>query len=155
MLKIWCSLVKGLQSCQLSNFESDWTPGVLEPRLNALAHTSAGMAEAADFFLRTLTLTASNFAALWPLHLKFLEVKDLNLSLKFFKFQGAGSILRVGFAWSKWPHFQRVYLVTVCKQSLMAVDKIYIFGTIIVSGFTRFMLFFLKNVASKFTIVIS
>ena len=30
----------------------------------ALAHTSAEMAEAADFFLRSPTLTASNFAAL-------------------------------------------------------------------------------------------
>ena len=39
-------------------------PGKLKTRLNALAHNLAGMAEAADFFLRTPTLAASNFAAL-------------------------------------------------------------------------------------------
>ena len=39
-------------------------PGVLEPGPIALAHTSAGMAEAADFFLRSPTLTASNSVAL-------------------------------------------------------------------------------------------
>ena len=54
----------GLQSCWLSIFENDWTPGVLEPGPNVLAHTLAGMAEAADFFLRPLTLTASSFEAL-------------------------------------------------------------------------------------------
>ena len=61
---IWGLLVKGLQSCWLSNFENDLTPGGLKPGPIALAHTSAGMAEAADFFLRSPTLTASNFAAL-------------------------------------------------------------------------------------------
>ena len=33
----------------------------------------------------------------------------------------AGSTLRMGFALSKWPHFHRVYLVTVHKRSSMAV----------------------------------
>ena len=37
------------------------------------------------------------------------------------KVQGAGSTLRVGFTMSKWPHFHRVYLVTVCKRSYIAV----------------------------------
>ena len=64
MLKIWSLLVKGLQSYQPSNFENDSTPGVLEPGPNALAHNSGGMAEAADFFLGTPTLTTINFAAL-------------------------------------------------------------------------------------------
>ena len=36
----------------------------LKPGPNALAHTLAGMAKAADFFLRGPTLTASNFATL-------------------------------------------------------------------------------------------
>ena len=36
----------------------------IEPGPNALVHKSAGMAEAADFFLRPPTLTASNFEAL-------------------------------------------------------------------------------------------
>ena len=38
------------------------------------------------------------------------------------KFQEAGSILRVNFALSKWSHFHRVYLVTVCKRKLVAVE---------------------------------
>ena len=54
--------IKGLQ--RASNFENDSTPGVLEPRLNALAHNAGGMAEAADFFVRTPILKASNFEAL-------------------------------------------------------------------------------------------
>ena len=79
------------------------------------------MDKAADFFLRTPTLTASNFAAIWPTDPKFLALKDLDFFLKCDKFQGAGSILRVDFAQSKWPHFYRVYLVTVCKGRLIAV----------------------------------
>ena len=59
MLKIWGMYIKGLQ--RASNFENDSTPGVLEP---GLAHNAGGMAKAADFFLRTPTLTASNFEAL-------------------------------------------------------------------------------------------
>ena len=49
-------------------------------------------------------------------------MKDLYLFLKHFKFQGAVSVLRVDFAQSKWPHFHRVYLVTVCKRSFIAVS---------------------------------
>ena len=64
MLKIGGLYIKGLQSCQLSNFENDWSGPGFEPRPNAIADNSGGMAEAADFFLRTPTLKASNFAAL-------------------------------------------------------------------------------------------
>ena len=53
-----------MQSYWPSNFENESTPGQLEPGPNAIAHHSGGMAEAADFFLRTPTLTASNFVAL-------------------------------------------------------------------------------------------
>ena len=56
-------LAKGQQSCRPSNFENDSTSGKLEPGPNALAYNSAVMAEAADFFLRTSTLTTSNFEA--------------------------------------------------------------------------------------------
>ena len=35
-----------------------------EPGQNTLAHTFAGMAKVTDFFSRTPTLTASNYAAL-------------------------------------------------------------------------------------------
>ena len=64
MLKIWGLYVKGLQSYWPPNFENDWTLSQLEPRPNAIAHNSGGMAEVADFFLRTPTLAANNFAAL-------------------------------------------------------------------------------------------
>ena len=97
-------------------------PG-FEPGLNALAHRLGGMAEAADFFLRTPTLKASKFAALWSTDPKFWALKDLNLFLKRVKFQRTGSILKVVFVLSKWPHFHRVYLVTVCKRSLMTVHQ--------------------------------
>ena len=79
------------------------------------------MAEAADFFLRTPTLTASNFAALWPTDPKFLVLKDLLFFSECIEFQGTGSILKVGFALSKWSHFHRVYLVTVHKWNSIAV----------------------------------
>ena len=109
MIKIWDLYVKGLQSYRPSNFENDWSGPGFEPRPNAIAHNSGGMAEAADFFLRTPTLTASNFAALWPIELKFSALKDLLFFSQCIEFQGAGSILKVGFALSKWPHFHRVY----------------------------------------------
>ena len=89
MLKIWGQKVKGLQSYWLSNFENDSTSPRIEPGPNAIAHNLGGMAGAAHFFLRTPTLTASNFAALWPTDPKFLALKDLNLFLKFVKFQDA------------------------------------------------------------------
>ena len=37
------------------------------------------------------------------------------------KVQEASNILKVGFALSKGPHFDRVYLVAVCKRSSAAV----------------------------------
>ena len=52
---------------------------MLEPGPNPLAHTLGGMAEAADFFFRTPTLIASNFAALYLIDPKFSAFKDLNL----------------------------------------------------------------------------
>ena len=52
---------------------------MIEPGPNVLAHKLAGMAEAADFFLRTPSLTASNFAALCPTDPKFKALKDLHL----------------------------------------------------------------------------
>ena len=75
----------------------------------------------ADFFLRLPNLTASNVTALWPTDQKFLTLKDLFFFPQCVEFQGADSILKVGFALSKWPHLNRVYLVTVRKHSSMAV----------------------------------
>ena len=75
----------------------------------------------ADFFLRPPTLRASNFAALWSTDPIFSALKDLNLLKKFNKNQKASSILRVGFAHSKWSHLHGAYLVTVCNRSFIAV----------------------------------
>ena len=72
------------------------TLDVLEPRPIALAHTLGGMAEAADFFWRTSTLTASNFAS--PM---FSAIKDSIPFQRVSKVQEAESILRMGFALSK------------------------------------------------------
>ena len=58
-----------------------------------LAHNLGGMAEAADFFLRTPTLKASNFAALWPTNFKFSVIKDLYFLKVVTKFQKACIIL--------------------------------------------------------------
>ena len=69
------------------------------------------------------SLMARHFAALWLTDPKFSAIKDLNPFKKLWKVQDARSSLRVEFALSKWPHFHRVYLVTVCKRSLIAVDK--------------------------------
>ena len=54
-----------------------------------------GLGRVADFLLRPPTLTASNFAALWPTDSKFSALKDLNVFLKYVKFQDAGRILKV------------------------------------------------------------
>ena len=59
------------------------------------------------FFFQTPTLTASNFAVLWPTDPKFSAFKDLNLLKKHTKNQEASSILRVVFALSKSPHLHR------------------------------------------------
>ena len=64
MLKIYDLQVRGLQSYWPSNFENDLSSPGIEPGPNAIAHNSGGMAEVADFFLRTPTLVASNFTAL-------------------------------------------------------------------------------------------
>ena len=50
----------------------------VEPGPNGLAHTSAVMAKAADFFWGPPTLKASNFANLRPRDLILIVWKDLN-----------------------------------------------------------------------------
>ena len=67
------------------------------------------------------SLMAGNFVALWPTDLISIALKDLNPSQGVSKVQDTGSILRVGLALSKWPHFHRVYLVAVCKRRSVAV----------------------------------
>ena len=107
LLKIWSLLVKGLQSYQPSNFDNDLKAKGFEP-----GHTGwLGPGPAGRPFLRSPTLTASNFAALWPTDPKFLALKDLNLLKKHTKNQVASSILKVVFAFSKWPHLHRDLLL--------------------------------------------
>ena len=57
-----------------------------------------GRGRLADFFLRPPTLTASNFAALWPTDPKFLAWKDLSLFKTVSNVREASSIVKVGFA---------------------------------------------------------
>ena len=59
------------------------------------------------------SLVAGNFATLWPTDPKFSVLKDLNPFKTVPKVQEASIILRVGFALSKWPHFNSIYLVRV------------------------------------------
>ena len=65
-------------------------------------------------FLRPPTLTASNFAALWPTEPIFTAFKVLILFSTVSKDQKASSILKVGFALSKWPHLHRAYVISGC-----------------------------------------
>ena len=80
-----------------------------------------GRGRLADFFLRPPTLTAGNFAALWPTDPKFWALKDLILLKKYIKNQETSSILKVDFALSMWPHFHRVYLVTIWSHLTISV----------------------------------
>ena len=80
-----------------------------------------GPGPAGRLFLRPPTLTAGNFAALWPTDPKFLALKDLNPFKTVSKVQKTSSILRVGFALSKWPHLHRAYVVGGCIFNLGTV----------------------------------
>ena len=66
-------------------------------------------------------LKAGDFAALWHTDPKILVLKDLNPICIVSKVKETSSVLRVSFALSNWPHFHRVYLLTVCNQKLIAV----------------------------------
>ena len=81
-----------------------------------------GPGPAGRLFLRPPTLTAGNFAALWPTDPKFLALKDLNPFKTVSKVQKTSSILRVGFALSKWPHLHRAYVVGGCLFNLGTVQ---------------------------------
>ena len=90
-----------------SNFENHSTSPGIEPGQTGWL----GPGPAGRLFLRPPTLTAGNFSALWPTVPKFLALKDLNPFKTLSKVQKTGSILRVGFALSKWPHLHRAYVV--------------------------------------------
>ena len=68
------------------------------------------------------SLMASNFATLWPTDSKFLALKNLNPLKTVLKFQEASSVLKMGFALSKWPHLHRAYLVTVREYLSQSVE---------------------------------
>ena len=57
---------------------------------------------------------AGNFAALWPTDPKFLALNNLNPFQTVSEVQKTSSILRMGFALSKWPHLHRAYVVGGC-----------------------------------------
>ena len=84
-----------------------------------------GPGPAGRLFLRPPTLTAGNFAALWPTDPKFLALKDLNPFKTVSKVQKTSSILRVGFALSKWPHLHRAYVVGGCLFNFGTVPMTY------------------------------
>ena len=69
------------------------------------AHWLTGAGAGWQTFLRPPTLTASNFAALWPTEPKFSASKHLIFLKIVSKFQEDRSILKVEFTLSKWPHF--------------------------------------------------
>ena len=54
----------------------------------------------------------ADFKAIWPKDLKISAIKDLNRLKKYTKYQKASSMLRVGFALSKYPYFNRAYVVS-------------------------------------------
>ena len=89
-----------------------------------------GPGPAGRFFLRPPTLTAGNFAALWPKDPKFLALKDLNPFKTVSKVQKTSSILRAGFFLSKWPHLHRAYVVGGC---------LFNFGTVKPEPFIRYV----------------
>ena len=60
------------------------------------------------------SLMACNFAALWPTDPKFSAFKDLNPFKTVSKAHKTSSILRVGFALSKWPNFNSAYVIGFC-----------------------------------------
>ena len=91
----------------------------------AIAHDLGGMAEVADFFLRTPTLTTSNFVALWPRDPKFLAVKDLKPFSTVSKVQEASRILRMGFDLSKLPHLlHKMGFVDSLKHATVFLSKV-------------------------------
>ena len=82
----------------------------IRPRLHS--NQSAGVRTRAKSN-HSQSLMAGIFAALWPIKPKFSALKDLNPFRTVSKAQEASNILRVGFALSKWPHFNSIYLVRV------------------------------------------
>ena len=90
-----------------------------------------GPGPAGRLFLRPPTLTAGNFAALWPTDPKFLALKDLNPFKTVSKVQKTSSILRVGFALSKWPHLHRAYVVGGCLFNFGTVVTVINHNTLI------------------------
>ena len=47
--------------------------------------------------------------------------KDLDPVVNMFSAEQTGNILHIGFAFSKWPHFHRAYLVTICYKNFKDV----------------------------------
>ena len=121
MLTVWGLYIKGLQSYQLSKLEVSRKSLPLRPFHPYCVQSHSARVRFRARSNHFQSLTASNFEALWPIDLKFLAFKDLFSFSIVSKVQEAGSILKVVFALSKWPHLHRAYLVTVCNQNFIAV----------------------------------
>ena len=76
-------------------------PGERKSRPHDLAHTSAIIAEAVEFFFRTPNSTASNFAELLPTDPLLPVWKDPKTYLNVLGVHKADSILRICFAHSE------------------------------------------------------
>ena len=110
MFKCWKFGVCRLESFKVINYQS-WrseekvclpAPATLD--LSGPRSRSPGVKS-------SLNLMAGNFAALWSRDPKFSAFKHLNLLKKHTRNQETSSILRVGFALSKWPHLHTAYLL--------------------------------------------
>ena len=91
---------------------------------------------------------ASNFKAFWPTDPIFTAFIDLNLSKKYTKNQEAGSISKVIFALSKWPHLHRVYLIRVPYSFSISVCKLFL-GSSICFFFLHKISFICKKLPTK------
>ena len=97
-----------MQSYWPSNFENDSTSPGFEPRPTGSSGAGAGW----QTFSWDLQLW--KLVTLRPFDRKtskFQPIKDLNRLKKYFKYQEASSILKVGFTLSKYPYFNRAYVV--------------------------------------------
>ena len=74
-----------------------------------------------QILLRTPT---NNLVARWPTDPIVEMWKDLKSFSKFIAFQGASSTLRLGFAFLKWHHLHRAYLVIMRFDLIVTVNEI-------------------------------
>ena len=87
----------------------------------SVTHLWFDSGRAVKLFLKSSIMTAHNFAALWPQSftvpvMKYLDPVDIVFT------QDNGSISKIGFAPSNWPHIHIAYGIGVCIFFAIAVD---------------------------------